>query len=267
MTQASQKTPMTQASADDWDQHWQQIGASAERGPASKYRRRTILRVLGIKNQGESVRLLDIGSGTGEFAEEFSRRYPRAQYLGLELSRTGVEVSSRRVPTATFVQCDLLQHSNSDKVPDFSATHAVCSEVLEHVDEPVALLRNASRYLAPGCRLIVTVPGGPMNAFDKHIGHRRHFTPAAIGEVLQQAGFRVERLYGVGFPFFTVYRLFLAWRGQKLINDLSGTPSVTVRFGMGLFDVLFRLNMMRWGWQTVAVARYPGDDGPRPSGT
>ena len=68
-----------------------------------------------------------------------------------------------------------------DPAPDAEwagwATHAVCSEVLEHVDEPVVLLRNARSWLAPGCRLVVTVPGGPMSAFDRHIGHRRHFSP------------------------------------------------------------------------------------------
>jgi 2-polyprenyl-3-methyl-5-hydroxy-6-metoxy-1,4-benzoquinol methylase len=36
----------------------------------------------------------------------------------------------------------------------------VCSEVLEHVDRPRELLANAAAYLAPGCRLVVTVPGG-----------------------------------------------------------------------------------------------------------
>jgi hypothetical protein len=121
--------------------------------------------------------------------------------------------------------------------------------------------------LAPGCKLVVTVPGGPMNAFYKHIGHRRHYSPKEIGEVLQQAGYRVEELYGAGFPFFNLFRRFIGWRGEKLIKAVSGEPSLTVRFGMMVFDLLFRLNLMRWGWQTLAVARYPGDEGSHPSGT
>jgi SAM-dependent methyltransferase len=256
---------MTQASADDWDQHWQQIGVSSEKGPAPKYRRRIIFGLMRINAQDESVRMLEIGSGTGEFAEEFCQRYPRAQYVGLELSRMGVEISARKVPTATFLQRDLLQPGEPHDELNFSATHALCSEVLEHVDEPVVLLRNASRYLAPGCKVIVTVPGGPMNAFYKHIGHRRHYTPQELSQVVEQAGFRVERLYSPGFPFFNLFRLFLIWRGEKLIKDVTGDPSLLVRFGMGVFDLLFRLNLMHWGWQTVAIARYTGNEGSGPS--
>ncbi len=56
------------------------------------------------------------------------------------------------------------------------ADFAVCSEVLEHLDDPVLFLKNSAALMSPGCKLIVTVPGGPMSAFDKHIGHRRHFS-------------------------------------------------------------------------------------------
>ena len=54
--------------ADNWDQHWQEFGAVAELGPTPKYRRRLIWKLLGIYSQGESVRMLEVGSGTGEFA-------------------------------------------------------------------------------------------------------------------------------------------------------------------------------------------------------
>jgi hypothetical protein len=40
------------------------------------------------------------------------------------------------------------------------------------------LLKNA-QYMAEGCRLVITVPG-PMSAFDKHIGHRKHLAPPEI---------------------------------------------------------------------------------------
>jgi SAM-dependent methyltransferase len=230
-------------------------------GPTPKYCRRMIFRLLGIQSPGEAVRMLEIGSGTGEFAEEFCRRYSRGRYLGLELSRTGVEISSRRVPAATFVQLDLLQLSKRDEGSAFSATHAVCSEVLEHIDDPLVLLQNAGCYLAPDCLLVDTLPGGPMCAFYEHIGHRRHYTPQEIGALLRQAGFRVERVYAAGFPFFNLFRCFLIWRGEKLIQDVTGQPSLLVRFGMWIFDLLFRLTLMRWGWQIIALARFTGRGG------
>jgi SAM-dependent methyltransferase len=249
----------TMNDVDNWDRHWQEIGQSSEMGPTPKYRRRLIFKLLGIDAQDDSVRLLEIGSGTGEFAEEFCRRYPRARILGLELSRFGVEIAARRAPTAVFLQRDLMQPAQPDAFQEFGATYAICSEVLEHVDDPVVLLRNAAPYLSPGSKLIVTVPGGPINAFYKHIGHRRHYSPRDLGELLEQAGFHVEQLYAAGFPFFNLFRMFITWRGDALIKDVTGPPSRTVRFGMWVVDMLLRFNLMRWGWQTIGVARFRGN--------
>ena len=190
---------MTHPQADDWDQHWAEFGAAAEAGPTPKYRRRIILSIL---SADPPKRLLEIGSGTGEFAEHFCARYPSSEYLGLELSRTGVEFSSHRVPGARFIQRDLLHPANLVSDLDFAATHAVCSEVLEHVDTPSTLLANAASYMAPGCKLIVTVPGGPMSVFYRRIGHRRHYTSREIAPILESAGFQVEKSYEAGFPFF-----------------------------------------------------------------
>src|SRR5215475_6582982 len=207
--------------ADNWDRHWQEFGVAAELGPTPKYRRRLIWKLLGIGGQGESVRMLEVGSGTGEFAAEFCARYPRSKFLGLELSQIGVAFASRRVSSAEFRQRDLLLPARTEDVIDFHATHAVCSEVLEHLEEPVKLLYNAAAYMQPGCRLIATVPGGPMNAFYRHIGHRRHYNPDELKQLLETAGFQLERVYGAGFPFFNLFRLFLTLRGEKLMKSVT----------------------------------------------
>ena len=103
--------------------------------------------------------MLEIGSGTGQFAQEFLGRTPGAQFLGLELSQTAVDMAARRVPAARFLRRDLLAPVDADSEGlDFRATHALCSDVLEHLDDPGALLRHAAAYMAPGCQLVVTAP-------------------------------------------------------------------------------------------------------------
>jgi len=136
---------------------------------------------------------------------------------------------------------------------------AVCSEVLEHVDDPARLLRTAIRCLAPGGLLVVTVPGGPRTAFDRFIGHRRHFRPAALRSVLQGAGVEVDHVSGTGFPFFNLYKLVVLLRGRALVRDASSTadPSRAAAAAMRCFGVLLtpRLNSSRFGWQLAAQAR------------
>ena len=251
---------MSDPARDDWDKHWDQYSNSATANPAQRYRRVLVLSLLGLT--GEYGRILDIGSGQGDFAAELNASHPCCEVLGIELSRSGVQQAQRLVARATFLQRNLLEPVSETEQHRNWATHAVCSEVLEHLDNPAILLQNARAYLAAGCRIVVTVPGGPMSAFDKHIGHRTHYTPESLKLLLEQAGFQVETSFAAGFPFFNLYRMAVILRGRRLIDDVAcGTESDSsglARLVMALFGVLFRLNLTRsrFGWQMVAVARY-----------
>jgi hypothetical protein len=97
-----------------------------------------------------------------------------------------------------------------------------------------------------------------MNAFYQHIGHRKHYSPAELAALLDRSGFAVESTFGAGFPFFNLFRLLLTIRGPRFISDVSGKPSMVVRIASRIFELLFRLNSSRVGWQTFAVARYRG---------
>jgi hypothetical protein len=109
--------------------------------------------------------------------------------------------------------------------------------------------------------LVITVPGGPMSAFDKEIGHRRHFTKESITSVLTEAGFSVDKVYLSGFPFFNLYRLAVIARGEKLATDFAtderGLMAKTAALAMRVFRYLLPLcfDNSPWGWQVVALAR------------
>ena len=252
------------AGGDDWDQHWSAYADSNALNPAQAYRRMLIFQALALESAERPVRLLELGSGQGELSREVLERCPDVELVGVDLSQVGVDIAGRRVPGAAFFQQDLTRPMTLPDRYAAWATHVVCSEVLEHVDDPVAVLRNVQRCLAPGCRLVITVPAGPMSAFDRHIGHRRHFTPAALSAALTDAGMEVAELRGAGFPFFNLYRLVVVARGRALIedakaNDNGGTLPPAARALIRMFSWLFRLNSAdtRMGWQLVAVARAP----------
>jgi SAM-dependent methyltransferase len=213
---------------------------------------------------GRRSRVVDIGSGQGDLAAMLVREYPEARVLGLELSSEGIAIAAAKVPAATFVQRDLLTELPvAAELAGFGQL-AVCSEVLEHVDDPSRLLRNARAYLAPGARVVITVPGGPMSAFDRYIGHRRHHTPASLRAIVDESGLESVAVFRAGFPFFNVYRLTIILRGHRLIGDVSAHEQGTAASNlaslvMRVFRVLFRFNATRspWGWQIVAIARVP----------
>jgi SAM-dependent methyltransferase len=251
----------SRSSPDDWDAHWDQYAESAELNPAQRMRHDLIARLLCETADTANARIFDLGSGQGGLLQKLQPLLPGAKFLGAELSESGVAISRRKVPAATFLVADVFKPLAA--LNDFEgwATHAVCCEVLEHVDDPASFLKQARKYLAPEARLIVTVPRGPISAFDRHIGHRKHFDRHQIHALLEQTGYVVERIYLAGFPFFNLYRLLVIARGKRLAQDVEtqpgGVSSAAASFIMKLFRLLFRFNLRDspFGWQMVAVAR------------
>jgi 2-polyprenyl-3-methyl-5-hydroxy-6-metoxy-1,4-benzoquinol methylase len=247
--------------ADDWDRHWDEFGSASARNPAVAYRARLLARLVG--DGGAPTRLLDVGVGSGDFLAFADATWPSAELAGVDVSEAGIGMVARRVPRAVLGVADLTAPGATPPALSGWATHAVCSEVLEHVDDPVSLLRNSAAMMAPGCRLVVTVPSGKMSAFDRHIGHRRHYTAELLERQLAEGGYDVEALLRAGFPFFNLYRAVIRARGEALIADVGAEhaePSRAARLAMACFDGLFRLNLARspWGLQLVARARYRG---------
>ena len=185
--------PSSAKATDDWEAHWASYADSNTANPAQVYRRKLIFEALGLGHAARPVRLLELGSGQGEFARDLLSVHPDVELCGLDLAATGVEFARRKVPQASFFQQDFTRPmAIPDKYRGW-ATHAVCSEVLEHLDDPAAVLANVRTLMAPGCRLVITVPAGPMSAFDRHIGHRGHFTAERLAQTLRTAGLRRRR--------------------------------------------------------------------------
>lgn len=247
--------------SDDWNRHWRDFAESAASNPAQAYRRFLIFRALDLENAEKPVRLLELGSGQGDLARELKDRYPEIELAGTDASDEGLDIARSKVPGAVFFRHDLARPETLPERYRMWATHAVCSEVLEHLDEPSVALASARECLAPGGRLVVTVPAGPMSAFDRHIGHRRHYERSLLRDLLTGAGLEVLSLAGAGFPFFNLYRLTVVLRGKKLVHDAGGGEPLpaAARVAMRAFSALFSMNANegRLGWQLVAVARKP----------
>jgi ubiquinone/menaquinone biosynthesis C-methylase UbiE len=92
------------------------------------------------------VRVLDIGTGVGAMAQQLALRFPGIEIVALD--RSEAQLARARVlhPVAEYVLGDAAAMPFSDG--SFDRVHA--SWVLEHVADPVAILREARRVLAPG---------------------------------------------------------------------------------------------------------------------
>jgi len=235
----------------EWNLVWSEYSETNRLNPAQAYRQKLILTEL-----KSATRVLDVGCGNGELLEKIQAKFPQAILGGLDGSTEALEQTKRKVNGARTFLADLSDHAPSG--PLGWASHITCSEVLEHLDNPEAALCYSLRWLEPGGKIVLTVPAGPMTAFDVYLGHRRHFTANELKAMLLASGYERVSVRRAGFPFFNLYRLVVLARGEK-VRDAAASPSPAAKSAMGIFRRLFAFNLPRgpWGWQLVATAHRP----------
>jgi SAM-dependent methyltransferase len=106
--------------------------------------------------------VLEVPVGTGVFLSEFLRRDPTAIAVGLDLSPVAVELATRLIRSEVGAAPRL--HAADILAPDLDhlalpasgVDRIICGELLEHVDDPEALLATLDRLLAVDGRLFLT---------------------------------------------------------------------------------------------------------------
>lgn len=255
--------PIDAEKRDGWDDHWTELNDITEVNPAQHYRHRLLAKILRncLANRPGSKKIFDFGSGQGDMVAMLKQGEPNCEFLGLELSQVGVDISSRKNLGASFYKCNLLDDDDQRTELFRQADIGFCSEVLEHIDTPLMALNNIRKYLAPGALIVITVPGGPMNEFEKSIGHRKHYSKDELQSLVAMSGLNVVKTIRAGFPFFNLYKVIALMRGKKLLNDANqkGDSSFLMLFVLKVFDRLFKFNIESspFGWQLLLIAENP----------
>lgn len=127
-------------------------------------------------------RVMDVGAGIGQYRALFSHCDYRAQDFGIEPATTGLY-------TSLDYECDI----TAIPVPDASFDVVLCTEVLEHVPEPIRAVREIARILRPGGLLLITAPLG------SHLHQEPYhfyggYTPHWYQRFLPAAGCQVESI-------------------------------------------------------------------------
>ena len=138
----------------------------------------------------------------------FDRRWPGARCTGIDGYLSALLVARERVPDARLLLLDLLQADAWIGNEKFDVITLL--DVIEHLDEPVSLLKNLTRHSKQGGLLVVSVPAFPVlwSKRDVFLGHRKRYTKKHLLTELQTAGWEVLHCsYGFSFMFFPVFFL------------------------------------------------------------
>lgn len=182
----------------------------------------------------ERARILEIGCGTGH-------NLPM-------LSGFGVVEAIEIDPAARAIASERLgRHVGASPLPALpgvargSYDLIAVLDVVEHVQDDVAALSAMRERLAPGGKLLITVPAHPWmwSAHDVVNHHHRRYTKGMLREAIAAAGLRPERLgyfNSLLFPLAAGARLLGRITGRADSDDSPPPPLVNA-----LFERIFRL--------------------------
>jgi SAM-dependent methyltransferase len=171
---------------------------------------------------GDLGEVLEIGCGQGAVGARLSLR---ARYTGVDLDETSLAVARRRLADAGAggqVLCGWL----TDVLPADATFDLVCAfEVLEHIRDDGAALREWRERVRPGGALMVSVPAhaARYDAADRMAGHFRRYDPAVLASALNASGFSGVRVRCYGMPLG-----FVLEKGRNVIAGRRGFAPTAV---------------------------------------
>ncbi len=121
--------------------------SSARRNKAIAKRFVDMLRETGF----EKARVLDAGCGAGDVLIELARACPEAKMVGIDLSEPLLDMASVAVESAGMAERVSFEKGDVQAMPfeDGSFDVVISLNVLHYVDDPVAMLNEIERVLAP----------------------------------------------------------------------------------------------------------------------
>ena len=133
------------------------------------------------------LRLLDIGCGTGAMLEEFA---PLGTVVGTDLSPVALQFCrGRGLPRILFADGTRLPFADES----FDGISAM--DVIEHIEDDAAVLRECQRICVPGGVVLITVPAlrWLWSTRDERLAHKRRYHRAELKATALLAGFKVEK--------------------------------------------------------------------------
>jgi ubiquinone/menaquinone biosynthesis C-methylase UbiE len=126
------------------------------------------------------AKVLDVGAGSAPYRALFAH----CDYKTQDFS----QLRDDQLRYGGYAKLDFVSPANSIPVPDASFDVILCTEVLEHVPEPISVITEFARILGQGGRLILTAPlGSGIHQEPYHF--YGGYTPYWYNKYLAEAGF------------------------------------------------------------------------------
>jgi SAM-dependent methyltransferase len=174
-------------------------------------------------------RVLEIGPGEGSVAARLAQRF---DYVGVEPDPTSCRKAASRLAK---VGRGTIRCGDTSLLEPGERFDLVCAfEVLEHIEDDAAALRDWKGHLRERGFVLISVPADPRRwgPADEKAGHYRRYDRDGLAALLRDSGFEEVEVWSYGFPLGYVLeaaRNALARRGQKA-GSLSERTAASGRY-------------------------------------
>jgi glycosyltransferase involved in cell wall biosynthesis/phospholipid N-methyltransferase len=138
--------------------------------------------------------VLEIGAGIGNLTGRLMSR--RMLYVAGEqdpLHLHALRNRFLRTPNVTIQKIDPELPADLAGLEECFDT-VLCLNVMEHLEDPAAVLERLAATLKPGGAIVMLVPnvGALFGTLDRSLGHKRRYSAASARQLLQAGGFEVS---------------------------------------------------------------------------
>jgi ubiquinone/menaquinone biosynthesis C-methylase UbiE len=156
--------------------------------------------------------VLDIGCGTGLILDEISTR---SKAIGFDFSRKALSFCKKR--GLENLLCGNVKHL---PIADSSLDLVLALDIMEHIDDDTAMMKEIHRVLKPGGNILITVPAHKYlwSDHDEALHHFRRYSKNGFRKIIKENGFTIKKYsYVISFTFFPIliFRMI-----QKLIHRI-----------------------------------------------
>lgn len=137
----------------------------------------------------EGDKFLDIGCGVGVLTHEVHLIYPDAEVWGVDISDTAIKDNLKEDPDIHYIAGSVGQ---LEKIPNDYFDVVFAGEIIEHMNDPLDLVKDAYSKLKSGGIFIMTTPNTDHITSDEHTWI---FEREDIEKLLKDGGFKsVEQI-------------------------------------------------------------------------
>ncbi len=183
-----------------------------------------------LKKHFVSGHVLELGCADGIITKQLCKDFKKVTVVDgskLFIDQVRNKIRSKKL---TFVHSLFENYNPSEKYDTIFMTH-----ILEHLTNPVQVLKRSKKWLKPNGSILIDVPNAnsihrhigvklgllskknSLNKQDKLLGHKRIYTPQLLTQHINKAGLRVAHFGGIMIKPLSNRQIEQQW-SDKLID-------------------------------------------------